>query len=325
MDPDPLISVIIPVKNGGSWLNETIPAILKQELDGTIEIITVDSGSTDDSLSILSKYPVHIISIQPEEFNHGLTRNLGASHAKGKFVVMTVQDAKPVSRLWLQQLLEGFTDDTVAGVCGQQIVPRQLDKNPIEWYRPISKPEIRKYHFPVTEVFRQLSPQDQLALCRWDDVNAMYRKDLLMLIPFRKTDFAEDALWARDALMAGYAIVYNPAAQVEHYHQEDFQFAFKRNFIIWYHFYKYFGALPVQSSRFIRFLIVIKLLMREKKIPFSQKMGWLKYNYNNQRAVAKSNEIIIKSLRNGRDEQLDDYYRQISKLIPQAPKMHRTS
>jgi rhamnosyltransferase len=324
MDPDPLISVVIPVKNGSGWLNETIPAILNQELSGAIEIIAIDSGSTDQTLSILSKYTVHIISIQPEEFNHGLTRNLGVSLAKGKFVVMTVQDAKPVSRFWLQQLLDGFTDDTIAGVCGQQIVPHHFDKNPMEWYRPLSKPELRKYHFPVTEVFKQLSAQKQLDLCRWDDVNAMYRKDLLTLIPFRKTDFAEDALWARDTLMAGYAIVYNPVAQVEHYHQEDFQFAFKRNFIIRYHFYKYFDALPSQSNRFIQFLKTIKRLIKEKDIPIIQKLSWLKYNYRNQRAVANSNDIILKSLRNGKEEQLDDYYRQISKLIPQALKLEKS-
>jgi hypothetical protein len=68
----------------------------------------------------------------------------------------------------------------------------------------------------------------------------------------------------------------------------------------------------------------MKLLIKEKNIPFSQKLGWLKYNYRNQRAVAKSNEIILKSLSIGTDEQLDDYYRQISKLIPQALKLEKS-
>ena len=98
MDPDVLISVVIPVKNGDSWLNETIPAILNQQVNGAIEIIAIDSGSTDESLSILSKYPVTVVSIKPEDFNHGLTRNKGVSLAKGRFVVMTVQDAKPLIR-----------------------------------------------------------------------------------------------------------------------------------------------------------------------------------------------------------------------------------
>jgi rhamnosyltransferase len=152
MDPEQLISVVIPVKNGDSWLRETIPAILDQELDGAIEIIAIDSGSTDDTLSVLSKYPVTVVSIEPEEFNHGLTRNIGANLAKGKYLVMTVQDAKPSSRFWLQQLMDGFLDDTVAGVCGQQIVPHHFDKNPVEWYRPVSTRVKTKYHGPVTEV-----------------------------------------------------------------------------------------------------------------------------------------------------------------------------
>ena len=108
---------------------------------------------------------------------------------------------------------------------------------------------LRKYHFPDKDDFRKLSPDEQLAVCRWDDVNAMYRRDILIILPFRETDFAEDVLWAKDALMAGHAIVYNPVSQVEHYHQEDYQFAFKRNFIVQYHFYKYFGVLPVRSKK----------------------------------------------------------------------------
>ena len=59
MDSDVLISVVIPVKNGDSWLNETIPAILNQQVNGAVEIIAIDSGSTDESLSILAKYPVN--------------------------------------------------------------------------------------------------------------------------------------------------------------------------------------------------------------------------------------------------------------------------
>ncbi len=247
MEPEILISVVIPVKNGDHWLGETIPAILNQQVNGAIEIIAVDSGSTDKSLSILSSYPVTIIQINPEEFDHGLTRNLGARNAKGKFIVMTVQDAKPLSSLWLQELLNGFIDETVAGVCGQQMVTHDIDKNPVEWYRPISKPKLRKYQFSNKADFLNLSPEEQLAICRWDDVNAMYRAEILKQLPFRKTDFAEDVLWAKDALLAGHSIVYNPKAQVSHYHYEDYDYAFKRNFIVQYHFYKYFGVLPEKS------------------------------------------------------------------------------
>ena len=131
MNPEVMVSVVIPVKNGDIWLNHVIPAILSQELDGGLEVILIDSGSTDNTLNIISNYPVKLIRIEPGTFNHGTTRNMGAGLAKGKYVVMTVQDAKPVSRRWLKTLMEGFTDDNVAGVCGQQIVPHHHDKNPV--------------------------------------------------------------------------------------------------------------------------------------------------------------------------------------------------
>jgi rhamnosyltransferase len=267
----------------------------------------------------LKNYPLRIIRIEPGEFNHGLTRNLGVREAGGKYIVMTVQDAKPKSNSWLQELLNGFTDDTVAGVCGQQVVPHDPDKNPAEWFRPLSKPSIRSYQFREKDVFLRLKPDEQLAICRWDDVNAMYRKDILTRIPFRNTDFAEDALWARDALLAGYTIVYNPLSQVEHYHHEDYEFAFNRNFIIQYHFYKYFGTIPEKSrNRFMKNLRLIKQLVAEKKIPFPAKWKWLKYNLRNQQAVIRSNQVFLESLQGGNPDSLDKLYLKLCQYIPQA-------
>jgi rhamnosyltransferase len=318
MEPEVLISIVIPVKNGDNWLSETIPAILEQQVDGKIEIIAMDSGSTDNSLSILDSFKVRIIKIKPEDFNHGLTRNLGAQYAQGKYAVMTVQDAKPLSPFWLKELMSGFVDETVAGVCGQQIVQHDLNKNPAEWYRPISKPELRKYQFSNKNEFQKLTPGEQLSICRWDDVNAMYRRDYLMNLPFQKTDFAEDVLWARDALLAGYSIVYNPVAQVAHYHHENYQYAFKRNFIVQYHFYKYFGVKPIVKKGIKRYLSIIKLLIKEKKISLLDKLKWIKYNHQSLQAINKSNELILESLSHGDDAELDKLYRKTNQTIPQA-------
>jgi rhamnosyltransferase len=319
MQPEILISVVIPVKNGDHWLAETIPAILNQQVDGKIEIIAIDSGSTDKSLAILSSYSVTVIQINPNEFNHGLTRDFGAQRARGKFIAFTVQDAKPISSLWLQELLNGFIDETVAGVCGQQVVTHDVEKNPVEWYRPISKPELRKYQFSRKEDFANLAPHEQLAVCRWDDVNAMYRSEILKQLPFQKTDFAEDVMWAKDALLAGHSIVYNPKAQVAHYHYEDYDYAFKRNFIVQYHFYKYFGVLPInRRSEIIQILKNIKLLASEQGISLKKKWKWLLYNYRNQKAVYESNKLLLETVKE--HESVDSVYQQVCKSVPQAIK-----
>src|ERR1700722_2461941 len=137
---DILISVIIPVKNGDYWLEGVLEGLVTQTLFDRCELIVIDSGSTDKTLEMVRRFPVRLVQIPPEQFNHGSTRNLGVNLAKGEYVVMTVQDAKAADEGWLQKLLDGFDAPDVAGVCGQQIVPHDPDKNPVEWFRPVAPP-----------------------------------------------------------------------------------------------------------------------------------------------------------------------------------------
>ncbi|NJN27817.1 MAG: glycosyltransferase family 2 protein [Cyclobacteriaceae bacterium] len=182
-----LISVVIPVKNGAETLDACLYGIASQKVGADIEVIVIDSGSTDNSLDIIRKYPKpKIISIDPASFNHGLTRNLGVAHANGDFVVMTVQDAVPADEHWLAKMLRHFDDPNVAGVCGQQVVPHHKDKNPHLWFRPMSQPSIRKVHFNTQEEYDLLLSEEKKQACSWDDVNSMYRREALLKMPFRE-------------------------------------------------------------------------------------------------------------------------------------------
>ena len=234
----PLITVVVPVKNGCATLAACIEGILTQTVPS--EIIVIDSGSTDGTLELLARYPVQIHRIAPEEFNHGETRNLGVRLARGEFVVMTVSDARPVDDRWLERMLKHFEDPKVAGVCGQQVVPHEPDKNPLQWFRPYSQPVPRRIQFANPAEFKQLPPAEQVALCGWDDVTAMYRRSALLEIPFRRVNFSEDGIWVKDALSHGCAIVYDYSAKVYHYHHETFRFRFRRTFTIQYQLYRYF-------------------------------------------------------------------------------------
>lgn len=150
----------------------------------------------------------------------------------------------------------------------------------------------------------------------------MYRREVLLKLPFKNTDFAEDAIWARDALLAGYSLVYNPFAKVEHYHVEDYSFAYKRNFALQYHFYKNFGVLPDKGkSLFIFVLKTIKLLLKETRFSYNEKWRWLMYNYRNRLAVKKSNRFFLECIMKGGDKQLAASYTDICQSVPQALKI----
>jgi glycosyltransferase involved in cell wall biosynthesis len=98
----PSISVIIPVYNGRKYLKEAIESVARQTLL-PVELIIVDDGSSDDSLSILKdmELPFPVIEIFQENGGQGTARNHGARLAKGTYLAFLDQDDR-----WYPEHLE---------------------------------------------------------------------------------------------------------------------------------------------------------------------------------------------------------------------------
>lgn len=82
------VSVILPVYNVELYLRESLDSILNQTLQD-IEIICVDDGSTDSSLSILNKFAQkdkRIKILTQENQGAGVARNTGLAVAKGEYL-----------------------------------------------------------------------------------------------------------------------------------------------------------------------------------------------------------------------------------------------
>lgn len=318
-----LISVVIPVKNGDAWLDQCLQSILSQTLADRTEIIAVDSGSADQSLRILEKYPLRIVQISPQDFNHGLTRNYALQFCRGEYVVMTVQDARAADKNWLQHLLDGFSlTENVAGVCGQQIVPHEKGANPAGWFSPVSAPACYFYRFEPAGSFNALSPLEQKNCCGWDNVTAMYRKDVLKEIPFQPMTYGEDCVWARDTLAAGYAIVYNNAARVYHYHNENWDYAFRRALTTLYLRYKTFRYVHDMPRLTIREMAgTFKRIWQAEPLTFREKYKWFSASLSQFNALKKAHIAFYKALAEG-DEALDALHRHYCGAPPVALKQN---
>jgi rhamnosyltransferase len=316
----PLISVVIPAKNGEATIASCLQGIFSQTLRDQLEVIIIDSGSKDGTCEIASNYPAQIHRISPEQFNHGETRNLGVQLARGQFVVMTVQDATPVDPLWLERMLQHFSDILVAGVCGLQIVSQERDKNPLQWTRLFSKLEPRKVYFSRAGEFTQLPPALQQEYCRWDNVNAIYRRSVLLEIPFQRVDFSEDVLWARDALSNGYALVHDPRSQVCHYHHETFSFRFRRAYTIQYHTYRHFQHLQPAESLVYLMLRCVYRLWKTPGISSMEKIVW--FGHNTQLILANwTAQILFRlSLYSIGDRGVERTHSYFCGASPQSPK-----
>lgn len=213
-------TVVIPTYNGEQYLEEILSAIERQNWDGRVEILVIDSGSTDRTLDIVRKHPaVRLHEIPNSEFGHGRTRDLAAHLATGEFVAYLTHDATPASTRWLEELLAPMLDDDrIVAVLGKQLP------------RPHCHPMLK---YEILGTFAGLGPDFGVSVFRGDrvygdrrqfeaagfysDVNAAARRDVLVgPVPYRDVSYAEDQLFGRDVIAAGMRKAYAPRAAVMH-------------------------------------------------------------------------------------------------------------
>src|SRR3954451_12236279 len=108
--PRHLISVLIPVRNGGDELVRCLDAINSQRIDEEYEVVIMDSGSTDGSVEVGRSRGARVHEIPASEFHHGRTRNELIGFARGEVIVWTSHDAYPDSDLWLERLTARLRD-----------------------------------------------------------------------------------------------------------------------------------------------------------------------------------------------------------------------
>jgi rhamnosyltransferase len=211
-------------KNNGQTLDEVLGAIFNQETAQPFEVIHVDSGSTDNTLTVADRYACRRYQIPSADFSHSATRNFAASLSRGELVVYVSADAAPAGPGWLEQLIAPLREPSVAGVYGRQIpLP---DANVIEAY-------FLERTYSTERRSKQLAPGQRLTLedLFFSNVTSAIRRSVWERHPFdERLHMSEDQAWARDALRAGYAIVYEPEAAVLHSHNYTFGKLFRRNF-----------------------------------------------------------------------------------------------
>ncbi|HLX12963.1 MAG TPA: hypothetical protein VKS81_09125, partial [Bacteroidota bacterium] len=196
---------------------------------------------------------VRVIRIAPADFNHGLTRNLAAMQARGKLLIMTVQDAAPLNEHWLESMVKNFDDDQVAGVFCRQIPREDADvltkRNLNGWVTARSEKDIHRLN--DRSHYDSLSPMDKYLFCVFDDVCSCIRKSVWQQFPFPKTQFAEDLYFSRNALFAGLKIVYAPEAGVVHSHNRSSLYEFKRTYICHRKLNELFGLQTVPTMQHV--------------------------------------------------------------------------
>lgn len=197
-------SIVIRACNEAQHLPRLLEGIRRQTVKD-VEIILVDSGSTDGTPSIAESYGVQVVNIPSAEFTFGRSLNFGVGAAKHELIVIASAHVYPVYPDWLECLLRPFDDEKVALVYGKQ---RGMGTSKFSEHR------IFRQWFPDTDIPRQQSP-----FC--NNANAAIRRSLWEAHPYDETlTGLEDLAWAKWAQGAGYALSYAAKAEVVHIHNE---------------------------------------------------------------------------------------------------------
>jgi glycosyltransferase involved in cell wall biosynthesis len=87
---DDLVSVVIPVHNGARFLADAIESVLGQDYE-PIELIVVDDGSTDETPSVIDRYP-DVRRLRQENAGPSSARNAGIAVATGGYLTFCDAD-----------------------------------------------------------------------------------------------------------------------------------------------------------------------------------------------------------------------------------------
>lgn len=221
------VSIIIPTKDAGEEFIACLDGIFEQATKFSFEVIVIDSGSKDKTPETASNYPIRLKHIKPEEFGHGKTRNLGASIARGKYLVYLSQDAIPADNKWLENLVSAAEREGVVGAFSRQV--------PKTGSFPLDARIILKTFGEEGEIKDTLKEDWMSKYLKrtpiFSNVSSCIRRSVWEKIPFNeKLLLLEDQEWAKRAFDKGYQVVYEPKSVVYHSHSYPLNGRFKRYF-----------------------------------------------------------------------------------------------
>lgn len=210
----PAASVIVRARNEGAALRRLLDGIRVQDTPG-VEVVLVDSGSTDDTCAIAQAHGCRIVGLEPARFTYGHALNVGCAAARGRFCVLVSAHCVPANDRWLSRLLEPLRDPAVAASYGKQL--------------PL--PGTRSYEQRNLLTGFPFASRRQTSHFFFHNANAALRREVWERLSFDEMlPGLEDREWARRVLAAGWQIVYEPLAMVYHAHGESLGQIYTRAF-----------------------------------------------------------------------------------------------
>ena len=209
------ISLVMRSYNEAWAIDDTLKQVFAQDYTGEIELIVIDSGSTDGSHEIIRSYhPKEFIILEPGTYIPGVVLNRGFQLATAEWVVFLNSDATPVNDQWLTCLLTAALNTPNPGAL---------------FSRQVARPDCQAVFAHDYE--RCFGPNRESV--HWDHffsmVSCIASKELGLKHPIREDlQYAEDDDWTRRLVELGYQVKLVDDSVVMHSHNYTPEQAYKR-------------------------------------------------------------------------------------------------
>ena len=187
---------------------------------------------------------IEIHSIMREDFDHGASRNLGASYADNdcEYLLFMTQDAVPENERLIECLLAQFTENADSDDSeGDNSDRKNSGKVAVAYGRQLAADNsslaekfTRGYNYPDEDRIKTVDDIEKIGIKAFfcSNVCAMYKRDVFIKLGcfVNRAVFNEDMVFANKLLKNGYYIAYASKATVIHTHEYTGKQQFKRNF-----------------------------------------------------------------------------------------------
>jgi glycosyltransferase involved in cell wall biosynthesis len=207
--PKTKVSIVFRALNEEKWFADALSACMKQNAPNhEVEIILVDSGSTDRTIEIAESFGARVVHIKKSDFTFGRSLNYGCEAADGDYLIFISAHCIPASENWLANLVNPLEQ----GVCHYSY-GRQIGHEVTQY----SERQIFAQYFPDYDKL----PQEGFFA---NNANSAISKALWEQYKFdEEATGLEDMVLAKQLVRDGLSVGYVGSAPVIHIHEETLE------------------------------------------------------------------------------------------------------
>lgn len=241
----PFVSIIVCTFNGSSRISDCLDSLIHQNYPkSSYEIIVINDGSGDNTLKILTRYPVKVVN-HLKNLGICAARNSGLQNASGSIVAYTDDDCI-ADKNWISNLVKHYGANVIAvgGITIPYSVKSLMEKymsetgygNPTPINFAKSKNPLFRFLVYLKDMFSPLiaGSTDPIQVRSIYTLNASFNKEILMKAGgwVRGFDFREDSEMCDrlNRLFPSQKILFTKKAIITHKHRTSFWHFFKQTY-----------------------------------------------------------------------------------------------